>query len=147
MIELIMRSGLGNQMFEYAYVRKMQEIYKDDKILINTAYMRKYDFRSYSLHHFKLNNKVSVLTSPEDEKELRKFYLRIPFAFGTDFISWRLLKKQALGKNKYIKRSRKGMYYAHKPNESYEIVEAETKNKYVFGFFQNAHTVLGIEDI
>ena len=51
MIELIMRSGLGNQMFEYAYTRKIQEKYSGEQIVINTEYMHRNDFREYSLNH------------------------------------------------------------------------------------------------
>ena len=40
MIELILRSGLGNQMFQYAYARKMQAIFKEP-IVVNTSYMDK----------------------------------------------------------------------------------------------------------
>lgn len=147
MIELIMRSGLGNQMFEYAYTRKIQEKYPDEQIVINTEYMRRYDFRDYSLHHCRLNNRVSVLGDKEAAKELKRFYTAIPFAFGIDFLGWRLLKKQAIGEKKYIKRSKRGMYYAHRASESYRIVKSNRKKKYVFGFFQNANAVEGIEEI
>ena len=147
MIELIMRSGLGNQMFEYAYTRKIQEKYSGEQIVINTEYMHRNDFREYSLNHCRLNNNVSVLKETDAVKELKKFYFAIPFAFGIDFLGWRLLKKQAIGEKKYLKRSKRGMYYAHRASESYSIVKSNRKNKYVFGFFQNANTVEGIEDI
>ena len=147
MIELIMRSGLGNQMFEYAYTRKIQEKYSGEQIVINTEYMHRNDFREYSLNHCRLNSNVSVLKETDAVKELKKFYFAIPFAFGIDFLGWRLLKNQAIGEKKYLKRSKRGMYYAHRASESYSIVKSNRMNKYVFGFFQNANTVEGIEDI
>ena len=68
MIELIMRSGLGNQMFEYAYTRKIQEKYSGEQIVINTEYMRRNDFREYSLNHCRLNSNVSVLRETDAVK-------------------------------------------------------------------------------
>lgn len=146
MIELILRSGLGNQMFQYAYARKMQAIFKEP-IVVNTSYMDKHDFRKYSLNHFKLNKAVRVLNKKQGEHDLMNFYLKLPIGFGRDFWSWRLLHKQALGEEKYLKRSRRGLYYAHLPEESYSIVESHVRKKYVFGFFQSFATVEGIEDI
>lgn len=146
MIELILRSGLGNQMFQYAYARKMQEKI-GEPIAINTLYMDKHDFRKYSLNHFRLNETVSVLDKKQSEHDLINFYLRLPVGFGKDFWSWRLFHRQALGEDKYLKRSNKGLYYAHLPEESYSIVESKSRKKYVFGFFQNYATVEGIEDI
>lgn len=147
MIELIMRSGLGNQMFEYAYARKIQQELGDNEIIINTEYMKQKDFRSYSLNNFKLNSSVIVLKDDLAKKSLKRFYVRLPFAFGLDFIPWRVLKKQALGETKYLKRSKKGMYYAHLATDTYPIIDCKRAHKYVFGFFQNASTVNGIEDI
>ena len=84
MIELILRSGLGNQMFQYAYARKMQEKI-GEPIAINTLYMDKHDFRKYSLNHFRLNETVSVLDKKQSEHDLINFYLRLPVGFGKDF--------------------------------------------------------------
>ena len=146
MIELILRSGMGNQMFEYAYARKMQSI-MPEKIAINNAYMEKHDFRKYSLHHFKLNEDVYVLNDKDAKRHLKLFYLKIPFAFGKDFFKWRILHQQALGEEKYIRRSNKGLYYAHLPYESYSIENTKRKIKFLFGFFQNYSTVDDMEEI
>lgn len=144
MIELILRSGLGNQMFQYAYAKKMQMQLGDNQIVINNRYMQLYDFREYALYHFSLAQNIRVLNDTEADRELRKFYLRLPYAFGKDFISWRLLKQKALGKDKFEKRGKRGVFYAHFPYEYYPICSTSSPTKYVFGFFQNSLTVMDI---
>ena len=76
MITVCLSGGLGNQMFTYAYARALQCENEEDGLIIDT-YDFKHDFRTYSMHHLKLNEN-SKKSSTIKEKFLR-VYIRIKF--------------------------------------------------------------------
>ncbi|WP_163704276.1 hypothetical protein [Paenibacillus jilunlii] len=54
--------GLGNQLFQYAYARYLQEIYNADIYLDLRGY-RNYKVREFSLNKFQLNDKVHIFSA------------------------------------------------------------------------------------
>ena len=151
MITLIIKSGLGNQLFEYAYARYLQKLYSKsdtpEKLVINTYFIDNYDFRDVSLQHFRLNENVEFLPEKKQKKDMLKFVIKTVFANGLDMISWQILKKQPLGEEKFIKRSNQGIYYTYGSQTDYKTVVSKRKNKYVFGFFQSERNFSEIADI
>ncbi len=70
MIKLMVKNGLGNQMFQYAYARYIQECYKkngiNENLILNPFYFNKKqsigsDKREMSLNHLNLNDKIKIL--------------------------------------------------------------------------------------
>lgn len=152
MISLIIKDGLGNQLFEYAYTRYLQYLYTKDgqpeDIVINTYYIDRYDFRKASLQNFMLNDNVRFLESDEMKANMDAFKRRTILANGFDLIPWKVLKtSKPLGEEKYIKRSKKGLYYTYSSQTEYQTVLAKAKNKFVFGCFQGEANFEPIKDI
>ncbi|WP_418417346.1 alpha-1,2-fucosyltransferase [Blautia sp.] len=142
MINLIIKDGLGNQLFEYAYARYLQYLYcqkgQRESITINPYYIDNFDFRKVALHHFRLNENVTFLEHSEQKKNMNEFKKRIVYANGTDILFWKLFKtKKPIGEPKYLKRSKKGLYYTYTPQTEYKTILSEAKEKFVFGCFQS----------
>lgn len=57
-IELYLRGGLGNQLYQYAYARFLQKNNKISKLLINTYDYKKYKLRNVELSNFALSSDV-----------------------------------------------------------------------------------------
>ena len=141
MINLIIKDGLGNQLFEYAYTRYLQYLYeqrgKKEVIMINTYYIDHFDFRKVSLQNFKLNDNVHFFESSQQKQNMNAFKRNVILANGLDMIPWKILKtKKPLGEEKFLKRAKKGMYYTYTSQTEYKSVISEKKDKFVFGCFQ-----------
>lgn len=69
MIHLIVKDGLGNQMFQYAYARCLQEHYMKEGIceelainpyFIEHRFFKNNDNRTMSIQHLELNSNVRI---------------------------------------------------------------------------------------
>lgn len=152
MISLIIKDGLGNQLFQYAYTRHLQYLYEKEglkeEIVINPYYIDRFDFRKVSLQNFRLNSNVRFLLPNEQKANMDAFKIRTILANGVDLIPWKIFKTaKPLGEEKFIKRSKRGLYYTYTPQTEFKTVLADTKNKYVFGCFQGEANFEPIKDI
>lgn len=152
MISLVIKDGLGNQLFQYAFARYLQELYKErgivEEIAINPLYMNTNDFRKVSLHHFKLNEHVRFMDEGEQRKDLIDFKLKVLLANGVDLIPWKITKThKPLGQEKFIKRAIKGMYYTYDPQTNFGAPLSSAKVKYVFGCYQGVENFKPIKEI
>lgn len=149
MITLIIKDGLGNQLFQYAYARYLQEsFYKNDKLYINPFYINHKDFRRLSLQHFNLGEKTSIIKNEADQAaSMKAFKIRVLWANLFELIPWKIFKQKPLGKNKFIKRAHKGLYYTYTSQTNFGIYHSNTKNKFVFGCFQGVENFKPIEHI
>lgn len=57
-IELYIMGGLGNQLYQYAYARYLQEKYNFSQIIIYTNNFKRFKLRNLELQHFKLNRTI-----------------------------------------------------------------------------------------
>ena len=146
MIELIIKDGLGNQMFEYAFARLLQSKYNEE-IVINPYYMNTSDFRRLSLDNYKLNNNIRILEEQHQKRHMLQFKIKTMLAFGLDIIPWRIMKRKPIGEFKYIKRAKRGVYYTFTPYTSFKFVYSKAKTKYVFGCFQGEQNFEEIKNI
>ena len=55
-----MRGGLGNQLFQYAYARKLQHKYNANKIILDIREYERYKVRNFELGSFRLNGSVVI---------------------------------------------------------------------------------------
>lgn len=152
MISLIIKDGLGNQLFQYAYARYLQYLYEQEgqkeKIAINSYYIDHFDLRKASLHNFVLNDDVEFMKKKKQKNDMEIFKIRTLLANGFDIIPWKILKtSKPLGEEKFIKRSKHGVYYTYRSQTEFKTLLARKKNKYVFGFFQGEANFAPIKEI
>lgn len=139
MIIIKLNGGLGNQMFEYAYGRALQEKFNDELVLDIEEFRRSYGHepRHYSLGMFRLPESVRVLSLKESKtlltwKILHKINRRINVRLASLFhIYW---WRSSSFKEFSIKdtRGRKCYFYGYWQSEKYfcEIAQ-ELKTEFV----------------
>lgn len=149
MINIIIKDGLGNQMFQYAFARLMQEEYKrigkSETIAINPYYVENvhldgYDERKMALHNLVLSDSVTVVNSCKVKWQMYIFFIRTLLSSGfAEIIRWRFLKKYNSTDRLAERRGKWGIYYPYGPYTDHPITLSKFKNKYIFGFFQNSY--------
>lgn len=157
MINLIIKDGLGNQMFQYAFARLLKENYfergEKEQIGIITQFInarqdKENDVRRMSLQHLVLNDEVKVLSEKEQSSLMRLFKWRTIVSSGlAELIRWRLLRKFESTDELADRRGKKGIYYPYGPYSAHPITLSDSAEKFVFGFFQNYGYVHPIADI
>lgn len=124
MIRLLLKDGLGNQMFQYAAARALAEKL-NTQLQIDISSFKYNSLREYSLHHFNIEQHfVSLLQSFLFRCKLRLFSL-------------------AGKNNRYLQRikfSQKGHHYS-------PLIDAVTDNTWIEGYWQSEKYFLSIEDI
>lgn len=157
MIQLIIKSGLGNQMFQYAYARTLQEEYRRHGIehtleinpyFIDHRKIAENDERKMSLQHFALNPNVIITPRIEQKSYLDKFKLTTLLSVNPlELFKWRLLKQKPLGKKAFDRRAKHGIYYTFTAYTDYGFPLSNRQNQFVFGFFQTDRGFKLIADI
>lgn len=150
MIDLIIKDGLGNQMFQYAFARCLQYCYMeegiDEEIVVNPYYITRNgiveqsDERFMSLQHLFLNNKVRIACLEEQKKLFKDFKFKCAIGTGLlDLFKWRLRNIKDDSEKLYVKRAKKGVYYTYKAYSQYPLVLSPSRIKHIFGFFQSEY--------
>ncbi|MBO5166773.1 MAG: alpha-1,2-fucosyltransferase [Lachnospiraceae bacterium] len=145
MIFLRLSDGLGNQLFQYAYARCLQEKYKEI-IWINIESYKDNGEREYSLSHFKLNPNVYVL----DNIWGKLHYKYIEHVIDKE--RKERVKKQYTDiedtNNKEMIAKKKGICLAlPSPFKYYQFPMTKRKNKLAIGYFQSEKYFREIRDI
>lgn len=157
MIQLIVKDGLGNQLFQYAYTRFLQYLYCEKKVMeqiaINPYFIQHTEFkdndkRDMAIHHFYLNDNVLFLDKEEQIEGMKKFRRRCLFATPlSELYRWRI-KKQKIDTEKTFKyRGERGLYYTYSSCTDYPSPLSKASDKFVFGFFQTENNFLPIADV
>lgn len=156
MINLIIKDGLGNQMFQYAYARWLQEQYKQkgiiEPLVINPYFIQHKDFREndardMSLHHLCLNEDVTIQNRKDQKRSFSKFRMRTIFSTSPIVLfNWIVRKKKPLGESNFKHWGQHGIYYTFSPYTYYASPLSKKKVKYVFGFFQDERNFRAIAD-
>lgn len=157
MINLIIKDGLGNQLFQYAYARYLQFLYNkelgiSEEICINPFFLdhtvfKDNDERKMSLQHFKLCSNVRFLDVKEQRRYLRDFKIRTFLSTGIrGMIEWKVLGRKLQGEDWFVKRAKKGVYYGYYPYDFFRSPLSHADNKHIFGFFQSERYFHSISD-
>lgn len=156
MINLIIKDGLGNQMFQYAYARYLQELYRqkgqNEDLVINPYFIQNRvfndnDHREMSLQHLKLHPDICIQSVKEQKKSMHEFKLKtLKSCSILDLYNWRVKKRKPLGKNAFLNRAKHGIYYTFSAYTNYGSPLAEVRKKFIFGFFQDENNFKPIAD-
>lgn len=153
----MVKNGLGNQMFQYAYARYIQECYKkngiNENLILNPFYFNKKqsigsDKREMSLNHLNLNDKIKILHKKKQKIDFIRFQIRTYLSVSVlDLYKWIVLKQKPLGEEKFLERANKGIYYTFFPYTFFKTKLCNKKNKYIYGFYQDERNFHAISDI
>lgn len=73
MVYLYLMGGLGNQMFQYAYLRHFLKKYPDEKVVIDTSSYNTDQLRDFSLCHFEINQNWSYRDAQDEIKQTFRY--------------------------------------------------------------------------
>ena len=137
----MLKDGLGNQMFEYAYAKKLQERMQDNKIVFCTFLYHLPNFslggtRRPTLQYFRLADDVTIARGPANFMFFLMFMIRMLFVYKKDFISWFIKGKRISRKSSYKSDCKKGLYISEGSFTVPDFVPSEKLIKYVFGNYE-----------
>lgn len=146
MIVYLLKDGLGNQFFEYAYAKKMQESSKKEKIIFCTFMYKFKNFslggtRQCSLQHFNMPDDVKIAKGFTNFLLFAYFMLRLLFVYKKDFFNWFLLSKKIDRDSKYERDCKKGIYITSKPFLTPKVVSSKRKIKFIFGNYESVDSL------
>ena len=157
MIDLIIKDGLGNQMFQYAFARLLAEKHKQRgeregiRIImqfINSRQDEGNEVRRMSLQHFVLGEDVAVMPEQEQKSAMKRFKWRTLWTSGLwELIKWRLSRRYESTDALAARRGKHGIYYPYGPYTDHPLTLSKCDEKFVFGFFQSIQNVAPIRDI
>lgn len=142
MIVYMLKDGLGNQLFEYAYAKKLQQQYKGEKIFFCTFMYRLKNFslggmRQCSLQHLNLPEDVEILNGIKNLWYFFRFMLRLLLVYKNDFVNWFVLGKRRPRGSKYISDCKKGIYISENSFSVPKFVYCNKKIKFIFGNYES----------
>ena len=113
MIVYLLKDGLGNQLFEYSYAKKLAQSYKGEKVVFCTFMYKLKNFslggtRKCSLQHFNISDNVKIAKGFSNFLYFILFLLRLLFVYKKDFFNWFVFKKQINRNNLYKSDCQKG---------------------------------------
>lgn len=144
MIILNMKDGLGNQMFEYAYGRWVQQQYGEPLVLNNFFFDGK-KRRAYALHRFRLNPDVRVPGRPGQLVLTVLFVIRLFFCYPERFVRWLTTHERPTGTDVFEAAGRKGVYVSFEPFRLLPFVKSNRKFKFIYGNYESAGYFPGME--
>lgn len=141
MIVYILKDGLGNQLFEYSFARKLQEITNDKSIRFCTFLYRFPNFslsgtRQCSLKNFKLSSDTKILSGLPNFFFFVLFILRMVRVHKIDFFKRFILHKTVTRNSKYEFDCKKGLYICEGAFASKNVVSCKKRIKFIFGNFE-----------
>ena len=139
MIVVDIMCGMGNQMFQYAFARAVQELYKEKKLYFSfVTAKRMKDGRTYALGHCKLTKDIVI--KPQANQLIMDTYLKIKKKCVRDEGSNDDKKKL------YEKFVRKGIYTSDAIFSFYGLPKTNRKLKYINGWWQSEKYFHNIAD-
>ena len=157
MINLIVQSGLGNQMFQYAFARLLQELYAQEGIRENIQMISHFidnyiedssETRQFALNNLHLSPDTTTMERRKQPKAMRQFKIRTLLASGIrECFKWRILKRFKNSDELSRRRAKWGIYFPYGPYPYMNIHLSKVKDKFVFGFFQHYRYVSAIDSI
>ena len=143
MIIVEIMGGLGNQMFQYAYSRAIQEEYKEN-LYISTDMYNQNKIRTYSLCNLNINTNIhNINFDILDKYKLKKF--RKMYRLYQK-VKRTLKKSDVLGENLFNFCTKRGMLFNY-DRYYYDTLKTDKDIKYIFGYFQSEKYFYSYKDI
>lgn len=128
MVEVSIRGGLGNQMFEYAAARNYQLMYGDELILNKVSYQNDKFGRCYSLHYLNIDSAVKVY-------EKKNIILTLFAAMSKFFPDIVLHLGMKIG------------YFVWNGKKYYKLPFMKNRKKYLYSYFQSERYFIENRDL
>lgn len=138
MIILKLMDGLGNQMFQYAFGRYLQEIYHE-KLIFETMKLRKNAVRKLGIHRFNIllnTHKADSYVTCRFANPVENVLLQI-VSKGTRIVAEKIFKIPMSGEQGYHRMIRWGYYTTNDSITYYSFRRTKKKIKFVRGYFQS----------
>jgi len=136
MIIVKLMGGLGNQMFQIAFAKKLA-IENNEEIVIDSSVYSKYKIRNFSLNNLIISDSINSIEEI-DLTQIELKYLRLTQKIY--HIVQKIVKvlglRSYLGEMIYKSLSRKGLYYNFTPYY-YNHAKNSKKLKCLYGYFQS----------
>lgn len=129
MIFLKLTDGMGNQLFQYAFARYLQEQHKQ-KIYLDILKLGGKQVRSYALNYFQLNE--NVIIPCKFIQWLNRIYTKLIRLFLNRICGWSLHNQHGFNKFAAI-----GYYTSDEPIKYFNIPKQKHPLIFVRGFFQS----------
>ena len=139
MIFLDLSEGLGNQMFQYAFGRYLQNVYGTKLYLNTSSFKHNVNNKSYSLKHLYLNENVVV---PKNN-------VRIPlniYSKAIRFFVRKILRINPYSEEYYFKMISHGFYMSSQVFKYLNVPKTNKRNIFVLGSWQSNKYFLSIND-
>ena len=131
-----LQGGLGNQLFQYAYAKRMQLLFPDKQLVMDTSYYLKEHIRSLELQ--KLSIDEAVIWSKKKRRLFDLLYIvfraekSLKDRNGKRLASWPLAEKAG--------------YYFNYSKSDYWTPRKNLKNIHLAGYFQNEEQIRPIRE-
>lgn len=142
----MLKDGLGNQLFEYAYAKKIQELCGDSTVKICTFLYALKNFslngtRHCSLQNYALSNDVEICKGIKNVFYFMNFMFRLLLTYKCDFFTWFIKRKRITRGLKYIEDCKKGIYLTMDAYEIPDFIPTKKKKKFIFGNYESANAL------
>lgn len=138
MIVVQMMGNLGNQLFIYAMARSLQLEYGDDIVFDLGGLKRFYYSSEYRLDRLNLPKEKISVDLNEIPTDIKKRYIRTSKLYHIEQKFYRIIRKDSLVPDKVTMRwLKRGCYYTFS-RSYFDFPKITTKDKFVYGYFQNA---------
>lgn len=126
------RGGLGNQLFQYAYAKKMAYIYNADKVILDTSYYNNTHIRGLNIDKYSLAYNVEINNKSSKIFDVLYLFYRI-----SDKISLKFLHKH---RKETVFLSRFGFVFCDKSFEK-PLNSKKNRQLYLAGYFQDETSI------
>lgn len=120
---------MGNQLFQYAYARYLQELHQQ-KIYLDVLKLGGKHVRSYALSRFQLND--DTIIPPRAVQRLSRIYTKLIRLFLNRICRWSLNTQQGFDRFASV-----GYYTSNEPIKYFTSIEQKYPITFVRGFFQS----------
>lgn len=131
-----LQGGLGNQLFQYAYAKRMQQLFPEKRIVLDVSYFQKEHIRSLEIQ------KLSIDDAVEWSEKKDSFFDTMYALFRAEKS---LLEKAGRRLRRWPLMERTGYYFNYSRSD-YWTPRKSLRNIHLAGYFQNEEQIRPVRD-